>query len=325
MGVKRKITKSKAADSILISDAFADFVAEIEARNLSASTIRNYIQSYNYFMEFCDFDNNTTTEEITQDLFFHWMRSMNLEGVAPASINHYLRDVRVFVYWCMDGSREYVKPAFKIEMIKAQEEPLKLFAMDDIELLLEKPRKGDSFTDWRTWAIVNWVLGTGNRARTICEIQLKDIDFNKKEITLRHTKNKKAQVIPLSSALATTLKEYIRVWRAEAPKDGWLFPNIGEEQLTTNALRHSFTRYCHNRGVDQTNIHGLRHNFAKNWLQNNGNMFVLQQILGHSNLEMTRRYVKLFGEDLKTDFDKFNPLDNIKRASKRTQTVRRSY
>ena len=52
--------------------------------------------------------------------------------------------------------------------------------------------------------------------------------------------------------------------------------------------------------------------------------FALQKILGHQDLAMTRRYVKLFSEDIKEDFDRFNPLDTIKKNSRRTQKVKRS-
>ena len=112
------------------------------------------------------------------------------------------------------------------------------------------------------------------------------------------------------------------MWRWDSV-DGWLFPNVGEEQLTTHALRLAFGRYCKNRGVTHANIHGLRHNFAKGWVQNNGNMFALQKILGHSSLDMTKKYVRLFAEDIKEDYDKFNPLDTIKRTQRRTQTIKK--
>ncbi|MBQ0099414.1 MAG: tyrosine-type recombinase/integrase [Firmicutes bacterium] len=249
---------------------------------------------------------------------------MKLDGVKPTSINHYLRDIRTFLYWCMDADRKYIEPAFKVETVVAQEEQLKLFSDDDIIALLEKPQRNAGFVEWRTWAIVNWVLGTGNRASTICEVQIADINFHKKEINLRHTKNKKAQTIPLSSSLETVIKEYMRVWRNGVPASSFLFCNVGEEQMTTNALRLSFGRYCDNRGVQQTNIHGLRHNFAKGWIQNNGNDMILQEILGHSSMSMTRHYVKLFKEDLKQDYDKFSPLDTIKKSGRRTQTVKRN-
>ena len=53
-------------------------------------------------------------------------------------------------------------------------------------------------------------------------------------------------------------------------------------------------------------------------------MFALQKILGHSTLEMTKRYVKLFSDDIKEDYDKYSPLDTIKRNGKRTQLVKRA-
>lgn len=324
MGVKRAIKRATSSELIPLQEAFDEFIAEKEAHNLSPATIRNYQQSYDFFTRFHEFTNETTTDEIKPTHFYKWINSMKLDGVKPTSINHYLRDCRTFFYWCMDADRKYIEPAFKIAMIEGQEEQLKLFTDEELELLLEKPRRNDSFTDWRTWAIVNWVLGTGNRAATICDVRLNDINYSKREIALGHTKNKKAQIIPLSSSLETVLKEYVRMWRKDAPIDAWLFPNVGEDKLTTNALRHAFSRYCGSRGVDRTNIHGLRHNFAKGWVQNNGNMFALQKILGHSSLDMTRKYVKLFSEDIKEDFDKFSPLDTIKRGSRRTQLVKRS-
>lgn len=324
MGMKTKIKRSAGADYILLNEAFEEFIAEKEIRNLAPSTIENYKVSYKFFCEFHELNEETTIDEIKQQMFYKWIGSMKLDGFKVTTMNHYLRDCRAFFYWCMDADRRYIEPAFKIEMLKGQEEQIKLFTDEELEALLEKPKRNDNFATWRTWAIVNWVLGTGNRAGTIVDVKITDINYSKKEIALRHTKNKKAQIIPLSPSLETVLKEYIRMWRKEAPADAYLFCNIGEEKLTTNALRQAFSKYCKDRNVEKTNIHGLRHNFAKGWVQNNGNMFVLQKILGHSSLDMTRKYVKLFSEDIKEDFERFSPLDTIKRGTKRTQTVRRS-
>ena len=322
MGVKNKIQRSNA-HGISIGIAFRKFIEEKEASNLAAPTMRSYKQSYYYFKLFNSLTDETNVAEINQSHFFNWIATMKANGVRPASINHYLRDCRAFFYWCMDASRGFIKP-FKIAMIKSQEEVMKCFKDDDIMILLAKPKASASFSEWRTWAIVNWVLGTGNRSATICDVQIGDIDYKCKEITLRHTKNRRLQIIPLSSSLELVLKEYTRIWLSNASPEDWLFPNIGAEQLTTNALRHSFSKYCKSRGVEQTNIHGLRHSFARDWIRNNGNMFALQKILGHQTLEMVRNYVKLSVEDVKEDFDLYSPLDNIKRGNKRTHIIKRN-
>jgi integrase/recombinase XerD len=323
MGIKRTIKRNAAADKVLLREAFGEFIQEKEISGLSEPTLKSYAKSWKKFVEFCNVTEDSTTEEIDKDVIFHWIGTMKLDGLSFNSINHYLRDIRAFFYWCMDDARKYIE-YFKIECVKGQEEKPKDFETEEIETLLEKPTTRESFATWRTWAMVNFILATGARSSTLCDIRIEDVDFKNKEIVYAHTKNKKAQVMPLSSALETVLKEYIRVWR-NGIKSGYLFCNIGEEQLTTSALRIAFRKYTQERGVSKTNVHGLRHSFARDWVKNNGNMFALQKILGHSTLDMTRRYVKIYGEDLKEDFDKYNPLDTMKRKSKRTQTVKRSW
>ena len=321
MGVK--IKRNQKANCILLGDAFEEFMVEKSALNKSASTLHNYRQSFGYFKEFNDLKDDTPIEEIKQSHFYQWVNDMKIEGKKPTTINHYIRDVRAFLYWAMDEDRGYM-PKFKVQEMASQEEMPKMFDLEDIEILTQKPRIDDCFGDWRNWAIVSWVMGTGNRAATICEVRLGDISFTKKEIILRHTKNKRIQVIPLSSSLETTIKEYIRGWRQGVGSEAYLFPNIGEEQLTTGALRNSFTRYCQKRGAKRHNIHGLRHNFAANWIKSGGGEYQLQEILGHSDLAMVRHYVKLFSEDLKKNYDEYSLLDSIKKKGKRTQKVNRS-
>jgi len=323
MAIKRTIKRNAKADDVVLEDVFNDFIAEKQARNLSPATIYSYETSFKKFKEFIG-EKDNTGDTIKIGVIHKWINTMRIDGTKHVSINHYLRDIRAFLYWCMNTDRAYITPAFKIELIKGQEETLKTFTEEEQETLIEKPRRNASFAEWRTWTIINWVLATGNRAATVCSVQIQDVRLGKGEIELRHTKNKKAQIIPLSQSLETVVKEYIRVWRKDAPPTAYLFCNVGEQQLTTNALRLSFTKYCQDRGIDKSNIHGLRHSFAKGWIKNNGNTFALQKILGHSTLDMTRKYVALFSEDIKEGFDTYNPLDNLKKSANRRKTVKRT-
>lgn len=320
ISIKRRVKQIDSNYAATIGQAFNEFISAKEALNLSVSTIKNYRHSCDYFERFHNYSSDTPVKEITSNDIIQWANSMIKSGLKPAAINHYIRDVKVFLYWCME--KEYMQP-FRIHSVEQQEEQLKLFSERELEALLHKPNRNDSFVVWRTWAIVNWILSTGNRAATVCDVKVGDVDYNLKEIALGHTKNKKAQIIPLSPALEAALKEYIRMWRMREDDDAWLFPNVGNEQLNTNALRQVFARYCNDRGVSKTTIHGLRHNFARGWIKNNGNVFSLQRILGHSSLEMTMHYVKLFNDDLKRDYEQYSPLDTIKRARCKAHVIKR--
>jgi integrase/recombinase XerD len=174
------------------------------------------------------------------------------------------------------------------------------------------------------WAICNFILATGCRTSTLVEVRIGDLDFKAKKITYQHTKNKKAQIVPMSTTLRNVLKEYIRIWRSEVEDDAFLFANIGENRLTPDALRIAFRKFAKKRGVSKTSLHGLRHTFAREWVLNDGSMIGLQKMLGHNTLEMTRKYIKLFADDMAEDFDDYNPLDNLKKASSRKKNVTRS-
>ena len=117
---------------------------------------------------------------------------------------------------------------------------------------------------------------------------------------------------------------YIRKWRYDAKEDEYLFPSIGNEQLTGSGLRCAFKRYCLKRGVKQYNVHGLRHTFSLYYIRSNGNQFKLQKILGHSTMEMTRRYVNLAAADITSDYDRFSPLANAKRKASRARVIHRT-
>ncbi|MEI7884709.1 MAG: tyrosine-type recombinase/integrase [Clostridia bacterium] len=316
MAVKRKLNKRTNA-RIPLSDLFEDFVQEKKAHNLSPSSIRSYRQSFEKFTKFT----NTTTKDISQRTIFVWISALMQKETKVTTINHYLRGIRAFFYWCMNNS--YIEP-FKISQLKCQETIKETYTIDEQKRLIEKPRSNATFVEWRTWAVINWILATGNRASTIINIRISDLKFPQREIILQHTKNKKVQIIPMSSALEIVLKEYLRTWRNGALESSFLFCNIGEEKLTYNGLRIGVAKYNHSRSVLKTSIHAFRHTFAKHWILATGDVFRLQKLLGHSTLEMTRRYVNMFDDDLKDNFDNYNPLDRLKAGKSRKQTITKS-
>lgn len=149
----------------------------------------------------------------------------------PVTVNHYLRDVRVFLNWCMDDDHHYIEKPFKMKEMTMQDTKPKAFCDEDMARLMEKPNLKADFPEWRTYAIVCWIMDNGSRTETVCCAKMSDVDFKNKTITFSHTKNRKAQVVGMSDALSSILKEYIRKWRYDVGGDAWLFPNIGGEQL----------------------------------------------------------------------------------------------
>lgn len=318
--MKRKF-KVAADTSETFEEAFQEFMEEKQANNLSKATLHNYEQSYNMFVEYHGLDSNTLLKDITIQMFYKWINHMKNNEVRPQSINHYLRDLRTFFNWC--DLHEKMEEPLKIKEIEVQEELPKMYTDEEMATLLEKPRPGDGFSDWRSWALVSTVYATGLRASTLCNLQLEDLNFQREEIVIEKQKNKNAGVLPLTSALAGVLKEYIKRWMKDADPTDWLFPSITGEQFNVNALNHSIKRYCEARGVKGHGIHSIRHNFARDMIINGAGEYRLQRYLQHSNIQMSQHYVKLFSSDLKKDAEEFSPLDNAKKKAKRKSAFKK--
>lgn len=304
-------------------DAFNEFIMEKEGLNTSQKTIHNYNQSARYFVEYTfNGDYTTNIADLSKVYVESWKHSMLSKGMLPTTINHYLRDLRVFLYWCMEDERKYIDPRYKIECVKGQAPKPKMYSDEEVQVLIQRPLNINNAFEWRNWAIVNWVIGTGHRAQTVCEIKIGDIDFTNKEIHLRHTKSKRLQITPLTPELEKVIKEYIKVCRSECTEDDWLFPNKKQKQLTATALAHSFAKYCHNRGIERTNIHGLRHYFGTSLARVGYSGDKIQALLGHSTYTTTQIYINLATKDLKEDFASVSPLDKLKETSSHKQTFK---
>ena len=121
-------------------------------------------------------------------------------------------------------------------------------------------------------------------------------------------KTRSQQIIPLCSKLLIILREYLK-FRQGQPED-YLFCTLKGEKLTTRGLQTNISNYNKSRGVMKTSIHLLRHAFARDWILAGGDVFTLQNLLGHSTSAMTKHYVNVYGRDiLKTRFNEINPLN----------------
>jgi len=307
-----KITMSKKSN-LSIQEVFDLFIRKCKIKNLTDLSISSYEKKMVHFYEFIDKSEPiTAVTKDTVDDYILWLRENT--DANDITINSYLRSVRAFLYFCMED--KYI-PTFKIQLIKAEKKIKETYTDDELVRLLEKPDVDNcSFSCYKTWVFENYLLGTGNRISTALDLHIGDINFQSGVIILRKTKNRKQQIIPLSATLAEILQGYLQIRGGEA--DDYVFCNEYGGQASCRTYQQLVRRYNRKRGVEKTSCHTFRHTFAKNWILNSGDMFRLQKILGHSDLTVTKEYVNMFGQDLQMDFEKFNPLDNLKNRSKGT-------
>ena len=312
--MKQKISLAATSNSTTFEEGYLEFIRMRKIMNVSSNTIKHYNSTFKRFTQF--FDKNTLCSKIDKNTildFVEWLEEQN-PGIKAKSVNSYLIDLRAIFNYLME---EDAIPKFTVKLLREEDEIIKTYNNSELERLLKKPDlKKCNFSEYRNWVICNYLMATGVRVGTLCATRICDIDFNTNQIALKKVKNKRQYIIPLSPKLAKILREYLQYRKAENSDDA-LFCNTYGEPLNYEALHTAIRRYNQSRGVEQTGIHLFRHTFAKLWIVNGGDLGTLQQILGHSTMQMTLHYAKLFGQNYTNVFLKFNPLEQLENSKER--------
>lgn len=289
-----------------IAETFDDFISSKKSKGLSEKTLITYKQHFHTLSNILCADKSI--DDLTKEDLESMISILRESNLSANSISSYVRTMKVFLSWCNDEELS----TLKLKSFKSEETIKETYSDKELGILLKKPNmKKCNFSEYRTWVIINLLLNNGCRAATIRNIKNKDVDLENLVIYLRHTKSKKAQVIPLCTELSAILKEYMRI-RGGAPDD-YMFSNESGTQLKENGLRSSIRRYNNRRGVEKTSIHAFRHTFARKYLVDcGGNAFTLQRLLGHSTLDMTKHYCAIFDADIAKNYDRFSPLSQMK-------------
>ena len=304
---KKIILNYDEINRVSLEDAIRRFLRDCKLRNLSPHTLTYYQEDLDYFKKYCPVK---FIDQVNQDVYEEFIVSELDKGKKVTSLNSRIRGLRVFFKFCAE--REYMV-GFKIKLLKENKEIKEPYTDAELARLLARPHT-TTWTDWRMWAAVNYMMATGNRVSTILNIKIGDVDFTANTIHLRTTKNRRQQIIPLSKSLKSVLKDYLRTW--EYNIDDYLFPSQDGGQLSRSSFQQGLSHYNKLRGVTKTSAHLFRHTFAKNFILAGGGIIQLQALLGHSTMDMTRHYVNIYGADLQKNYDALNPLDTFNRRKR---------
>ena len=310
-----RMVNPASRENVTIDEGIQQWQNYNAARNLSEHSIRFYEDCTGIFKDFHDGGQLCST--ITEPLILEYIAYLRKRKIKDTSVNSYMRGIRAMCYYFMKMG--YTEP-FPIVLTKAVKEIKPTYTDHELKILLEKPDiKKVTFVEYRNWVLVNYLLATGNREATVCNLKIRDIDFDSDTIHLTRTKNRREQLIPMSRTLRSVLKEYLKY--REGEMDDWLFCTVNGERMTENTLKLAINKYNKKRGVQKTSVHLFRHTFAKKWVLNGGDPFRLQKILGHSSMDVVREYVDMFGADLQRDFDSFNALEEFSGGGKKSAPI----
>lgn len=175
---------------------------------------------------------------------------------------------------------------------------------DDVKQLI------DSCTTPRDKAIILVLLDTGIRASELLALDWKDVDISTGLVRIRSGKGKK----PRSVIIGAHTRRALLANRRTVPNNinSPLFQTVENTRLRYHGLRSALRRVGKRAGL-KIGAHMLRRSFATLSLRAGINPLHLQALMGHSNLEMTRRYIQMMDDDLINAHREYGPVDNFLR------------
>ena len=272
-----------------LKELIEEHLNDCEVKGLSFYTIRSYSDNARIILKYLDGD--LVLSDITNQTIIQFIANIKSTGVKPTTINNRLRYLKALFNYAYDN--EYMNK-LKIKSVKVDEENKNPLTNEEVSKLIKRPTNND-YVEYRQWVIVNLILATGIRTRNVLELFVNDINLKNGTLHLRLTKSRKSQTIYLTPSIIKILKEWLRLTNLKDQQP--LFPTIYGEPMSRYTYRSAFDNYVDRRNVD-CSPHQLRHTFTKSLVINNVNPFIIKEMLGHSDISITQKYVKMFGEDL---------------------------
>jgi site-specific recombinase XerD len=228
------------------------------------------------------------------------------------TINCYLRSISAFWSWLFKEGFIDSNPFTRVKIPKAPTKVITPFTEEQIQSLLQAIDTS-SVASFRNYAIILMLLDTGMRLGELIGLKQNDVDLRNRTLKV-FGKGAKERRLPIGKRLLAALWKY-QLYRPQ-PATGLIdnfFLTRDGRPLSKNRVEtiiKNLGRKACLQGV-RCSPHTFRHTFCIQFLRNGANLFTLQQMTGHSSLEVLRGYVALAESDLKLAHQKFSPVDNL--------------
>jgi len=267
---------------------FSEFLrARRYLQNVTPATLEWYENSFRWLP--CEAPTQKQLDEV--------VIRMREKGLRASGCNCVIRAINAYLKW--SGSLLKIRPLKEPQLV------LPTFTEKQIKMLVTwKPK--DKYPR-RLHLLVLFLLDTGCRISEALTLRVRDIDLDNLLVIL-DGKGRKQRVVPFSFELRKRLFRYVAVMKLKP--DNLLFSNRSHTQLGRRNVLRDVKLLCCALGFapPARTLHAFRHTFAVNYLRRGGSVFHLQKVLGHSTLDMTRRYANLTTVDIQAMHERVSLL-----------------
>ncbi|NWQ40398.1 tyrosine-type recombinase/integrase [Bacillus sp. EB106-08-02-XG196] len=310
-----------------IDEAIEIFIRAKTAEGVRPGTIKGYHDIFRYFREWLD-DDITEIHEIKADTIRNYINYLRTErtpyaedpqrkrsgkGLSVHTINIRIRGLSAFFRFLSTEGIIPDNPTVNISQVRDdQHEEVPGIPDEQIDTILAA-YDDRQFAQWRDKTLILLLLDTGLRIGEALSLTSEQINFKDLTVTVpsRIAKNRKSREIPISREVAKRLRQLLDETQQYFGEDAQVFMNAYGGDFTDDAFRRRLNRLKRKLNIPRLHPHMFRHTFARNYVLNGGDIFTLQRILDHAEIETTRKYVQMDNEHIREQHNKFSPVRNI--------------
>ena len=284
------------------------FLVDRKAQNLSKTTLYFYQKKLQLFRRFMQKEHITAIAELTPELLRKYLPWLEETHHNAGGVHGCYRTLKTFLLWYEDENEPegWKNPIHKIKAPKLSKEALAPVELETVTAMLEAC--ANDYLGVRDKALLLLLLDTGARASEVCSMDVADLDQVNGGIVIRHGKGGKTRTVFLGKRARKALRAYLRARSDQQPA---LFVSRRGERLTYFALEQSIERAALRAKVDKPTPHMFRRAFALNCLRAGMDVYALKELMGHEDLQVLQRYLKLTEGDVAAAHRQFAPVDRL--------------
>ena len=266
------------------------FILTCQVNNLSPRTVSDYAQKIGSCISFFERQGITAPAKVNANHIRLFLLDAQ-QRCKPVSVHDYYGTINRFFNWMVEEGILKENPMSRMHPPKFPRELIKPFKTQDILDLLTLC--DNSFLGFRNRAIILTFLDTGLRLSELASIQLDDMDLDNEVIKVMG-KGAKQRLVRIGRETQKAILKYLLQRNDELP---CLWVSEERRPIKAIGIQIMIKRLGKRAGLKgvRCSPHTFRHTFAITCLRNGMGEFSLQWILGHSTLQMTRKYVGSLG------------------------------
>jgi site-specific recombinase XerD len=255
--------------------------------NHKPRTLQSSFTSVMLFLDFCGKSGKRDLQEIERADLEAFIESEQDRGLRISTVRTRLACIIAFLHFLVE--QEVIAGSILKRRMKLKLPEVLPRAMNpsDVKKLLA------AIDDIRDRALILLLLRTGMRIGEALGLRLNDLDIRDRKVHLfQGEKNSMGRVVYLSDDVLLALKLWLR--QKDQNKE-FVFYGQGNKPVCYSTGRSRFVKYIQKAGLEPKGytVHCLRHTFASELLNAGMRLECLQQLLGHQDIEVTRRYARL--------------------------------